>query len=68
MGLQNFNFAVITKAAIQKATTLYTSRRTAVQLNTGWLFPLQPLHHCQRLFQIYPFDPDNDRSEREGYR
>jgi hypothetical protein len=63
MGLQPYHFVVQTKKALKKATTLDTSRLTAKQLNTGWLFPLQPRHHCPRLTEVYPCDTDNDRGE-----
>ena len=67
MGFYCRHFTTIYKQAANKPTTLDTSSLSAQQLNTGWIFPLQPRHQCQRLSQIFPCDPDNDRGEREGY-
>jgi len=46
-----------------KATTLDISCLNGKQLNTCWLFSIQPRHHSARLSQIYPCDPDNDREK-----
>jgi len=68
MGLYFYHFTTIYKQATNKSTTLDTSRLTADQLNTGWLFQLHPTHQCQRLSECYPCDRDNDGGERQGYR